>query len=246
MTHNDMTHNDKRSYVAESAVLGLLLLVGLMGLGYLIAQSIVDIKLLDRSVEVKGLSEREVAADIAIWPITYNVADNDLSQLYQTIQQQNDSVAAFLEKSGFSSDEISISAPAVVDKQAREYDSSGNSRYRYTASSTITVYTDKVEPVRQTMIKLAELGRQGIAITSDAYATQFVFTKLNDIKPAMIEEATRNAREAAAKFAKDSDSTLGKIKHANQGMFSIDNRDSSTAHIKKVRVVSTVEYYLSD
>ena len=133
----------------------------------------------------------------------------------------------------------------MVDKLAREYDNAGDSRFRYTASSTITVYSGKVDQVRQTMTKVAELGQQGIAIAGDSYSTQFLYTKLNDIKPAMIEEATRNAREAAAKFAKDSESTLGKIKHANQGMFSIDNRDTSTAYIKKVRVVSTVDYYLS-
>ena len=238
---------DKRSFVAESAVLGLLLLVGLVGLGYLLAQSIMDIKLLDRTVEVKGLSEREVAADIAIWPITFNVAENDLGRIYQDIQNKNASIIAFLEKNGFSGDEVSISPPAVVDKLAREYgDSSADSRFRYTASSTITVYSGKVDQVRQTMTKVAELGQQGIAIAGDTYSTQFLYTKLNDIKPAMIEEATRNAREAAAKFAKDSESTLGKIKHANQGMFSIENRDTSTAYIKKVRVVSTVEYYLSD
>jgi len=237
---------DKRSFIAESAVLGLLLLAGLVGLGYLLAQSIMDIKLLDRTVEVKGLSEREVAADIAIWPITFNVAENDLGRIYQDIQDKNARIIAFLQKNGFSSDEISISPPAVVDKLAREYDNAGDSRFRYTASSTITVYSSKVDQVRQTMTKVAELGQQGIAIAGDSYSTQFLYTKLNDIKPAMIEEATRNAREAAAKFAKDSESTLGKIKHANQGMFSIDNRDTSTAYIKKVRVVSTVEYYLSD
>ena len=96
------------------------------------------------------------------------------------------------------------------------------------------------------MIKLADLGKQGIAISGEGYNTQFVYSQLNQIKPAMIEEATRNAREAANKFAKDSDSTLGKIKRASQGQFSIEDRDSSTPHIKKVRVVSTVQYYLSD
>lgn len=238
---------DKNRYVAESAILGVLLFAGLVLLGHLIAQSIVNIKLMERSVEVKGLSEREVAADIAIWPITFNVADNDLANLYQTIQQKNDSVVAFLNKNGFKAEEITISAPAVVDKQAREYDGdAASARYRYTASSTITVYSTQVDAVRQSMIKLVELGKQGIAITGDAYSTQFIYSKLNDIKPAMIEEATKNAREAADKFAKDSASSLGKIKRANQGQFSIENRDSSTAHIKKVRVVSTVEYYLSD
>lgn len=239
--------NDKRSYIAESAILGLLLLAGMFGLGYQVANSVMAIKLLDRSVEVKGLSERDVAADIAIWPITFNVADNDLGKLYQSVQEKNAHVVAFLEKNGFSKEEITISAPAVVDKLAREYGDDGrNSPFRYTASSTITVYSGKVDGVRQSMIKLAELGQQGIAISGNAYNTQYVYSKLNEIKPAMIEEATRNAREAAAKFAKDSNSTLGKIKRANQGQFTIQDRDSSTAHIKKVRVVSSVEYYLSD
>jgi hypothetical protein len=241
---------DKNRFVLDaipSAILGLLLFAGLAVLGYLVSQSVMDIKLMERSVEVKGLSEREVAADIAIWPITFNVADNDLTNLYQTIQQKNDSIVSFLNKNGFKVEEITIAAPAVVDKLAREYGNpSDGSRYRYTASSTITVYTSQVDGVRKSMIKLVELGKQGIAIAGDTYSTEFIYSKLNQIKPTMIEEATKNAREAAEKFAKDSDSSLGKIKHASQGTFSIENRDSSTAHIKKVRVVSTVEYYLSD
>jgi len=236
--------NDR--YVSESAILGGLLLVGFLGLGYLLSSSIVDIKKMERTVEVKGLSEREVPADIAIWPITFSMADNDLSNLYQTIQDKNAKVVAFLKAQGFTDSEITISAPSVVDKLAREYDSSYGAKYRYTASSTITLYSNQVDKARESMIKVVDLGREGIAIAGDSYSTQFIYSKLNDIKPAMIEEATKNAREAADKFAKDSDSSLGKIKRANQGTFSIENRDSSTAHIKKVRVVSTVEYYLSD
>jgi len=236
-----------RNRIPEAAILGLCLLIGLTVLGYPVSHSLTQLKLMERSVEVKGLSEREVAADIAIWPITFSEPGNDLVQLYQTIQEKNDLVVKFLQSNGFSADEITISAPAVVDKQAREYgDAGANSRFRYTATSTITVYSKKVDAVRQTMIKLVELGKQGIAIAGEGYNTQFLYTGLNQIKPAMIEEATRNAREAANKFAKDSESTLGKIRRANQGQFSIDNRDSSTPHIKKVRVVSTVEYYLSD
>lgn len=233
-------------YVVESALLGAFLFAGLLGAAYLLANSIVDIKQMERTVEVKGLSEREVPADIAIWPISFNMADNDLVNLYQTIEQQNAKVVDFLKARGFTESEITISTPAVVDKLAREYDSSYASRFRYTASSTITVYTSQVDLARESMIKVVDLGREGIAITGDNYSTQFIYSQLNQIKPEMIEEATRNARQAADKFASDSDSRLGKIKRANQGTFSIENRDSSTAHIKKVRVVSTVEYYLSD
>lgn len=233
-------------YVMESALLGAFLFAGLLGAAYLLANSIVDIKQMERTVEVKGLSEREVPADIAIWPISFNMADNDLVNLYQTIEQQNAKVVDFLKARGFTESEITISTPAVVDKLAREYDSSYASRFRYTASSTITVYTSQVDLARESMIKVVDLGREGIAIAGDNYSTQFIYSQLNQIKPEMIEEATRNARQAADKFASDSDSRLGKIKRANQGTFSIENRDSSTAHIKKVRVVSTVEYYLSD
>jgi hypothetical protein len=237
---------ENNRYVSESAILGALLLAGLLGLGYLVSSSIVDIKMMERTVEVKGLSEREVPADIAIWPITFSMADNDLSNLYLTIQEKNTKIVEFLAAQGFTENEITISAPSVVDKLAREYDSSYGSKFRYTASSTITVYSNQVDKARQSMIKVVDLGREGIAIAGDSYSTQFIYSKLNDIKPEMIEEATKNARQAADKFAKDSDSSLGKIKRANQGTFSIENRDSSTAHIKKVRVVSTVEYYLSD
>jgi len=238
---------DKNRYVVESAILGLLLLAGLATLGFQLSKSILNIKLLDRSVEVKGLSEREVQADIAIWPITFNMADNDLGKLYATVQEKNQLVIAFLKEQGFEDKEITISAPSVVDKLAREYgDSNAGNQFRYTASSTITVYSQKVDGVRNAMIHLADLGQKGIAIAGDGYSTQYIYSKLNDIKPAMIEEATKSARASAEKFAKDSDSSLGKIKRASQGQFSIENRDSSTAHIKKIRVVSTVEYYLSD
>lgn len=242
-----LTGKTTSASIPAYAILGGLLFAGLCGLGYQLAHSALQIKQLERTVEVKGLSEREVAADIAIWPLTFSVADNDISALYQNIQQKNASVLEFLKHNGFQPEEASIAVPAVVDKQAREYGDPGdNAKYRYTASSTITVYSSQVDKVRETMLKIAELGQQGIPIAGDSYNTQFIYSKLNEIKPVMIEEATKSARESANKFAKDSDSTLGKIKRANQGTFSIEDRDPGTAHIKKVRVVSTVEYYLSD
>lgn len=242
-----MASPENTNRLAEYAVLGLLLLAGLTGSAYLLAQGARAVKLLERTVEVKGLAEREVAANVAIWPISFNLADNDLARLYSDIQQKSALIVEFLRASGFGDAEISVAPPAVVDKLAREYGNPNDgSRFRYSARATVTVYTDKVEAVRGAMSRLVELGRQGIALTSDEYATQFLFTDLNRIKPEMIEEATRNAREAAGKFAKDSASPLGKIRRANQGQFTIENRDSSTPHIKKIRVVSTVEYYLSD
>ncbi len=238
--------SDKR--ITEAFVLGALLCVGMALLGYLLSRSIIQIKALDRTVTVKGLSEREVPANIAIWPIKFNEADNELNNLFSTLQRKNGLVVEFLRNNGFEPDEIALSAPAIMDRQAQGYVDANRIKFRYSGSSTITIYTKNVAAVKKTMKNLVELGKEGIAISGQDYnaKTEFLFTELNEIKPEMVEEATKNAREVAEKFAKDSKSTLGRIKRARQGQFSITDRDSNTAHIKKVRVVSTIEYYLSD
>lgn len=234
--------------ISSHFVLGAFICIGLVLLGYSISRSVIKIKALDRTIEVKGLSEREVPANIAIWPIKFKEAGNDLNNLFSSIQRKNAIIAEFLKKQGFKEKDISISAPAILDRQAQENTESDKIRYRYSGASTVSVYTENVDSVRNTMQKLVDLGKLGIAISGETYEskTLFLFTKLNDIKPGMIEEATKNAREVAEKFAQDSKSKLGKIKSASQGQFSIEDRDNNTPYIKKVRVVSTVQYYLAD
>jgi len=221
---------------------GVLVCIGLALLGYFIAGGIVKLKALERIVTVKGLSEREVQSNVAIWPIKFSVADNDLNKIFFTIQQKNSIILEFLNKQGFQEKDISISAPAILDQQ------SDKAKFRYSGISTINVYSENVDLVRKTMASFVELGKQGIAISGGDYQSKpvFIFKKLNELKPVMIEEATKNARAVAEKFARDSNSKLGKIKSASQGEFSIEDRDSNTPYIKQVRVVSTVEYYLSD
>ena len=221
---------------------GVLVCIGLALLGYFIAGGIVKLKALERIVTVKGLSEREVQSNVAIWPIKFSVADNDLNKVFFTIQQKNSIILEFLNKQGFQDKDISISAPAILDQQ------SDKAKFRYSGISTINVYSENVDLVRKTMASFVELGKQGIAISGGDYQSKpvFIFKKLNELKPVMIEEATKNARAVAEKFARDSNSKLGKIKSASQGEFSIEDRDSNTPYIKQVRVVSTVEYYLSD
>jgi hypothetical protein len=238
--------NNKPVYSA--ILLGGFVCIGLMALGYQISKGIIHIKSLDRTVTVKGLSEREVPADIGIWPITFQEAGNDLNGLFSSIQQKNVLVVDYLQNLGVKTEEISVSPPGILDKQAAGYSGSDTFKFRYSGDSTITVYSENVGNIREAMNRLVELGKQGIAFARQGYQTQteFIFTKLNDLKPEMIEEATKNAREVAEKFARDSNSTLGKIKRASQGQFSIVNRDNNTPYIKKVRVVSTIEYYLSD
>jgi hypothetical protein len=154
----------------------------------------------------------------------------------------------FLQQAGIDASEITYPSPAIMDKSAQQYGSQDRAEFRYTASQTVTVYSENIDVVRAVMGRMSELGKQGIVFTGNDYQsqTEYIFTRLNDVKPEMIEEATRNAREVAEKFASDSKSSLGKIRAASQGQFSINARDKNNPHIKKVRVVSTISYYLSD
>jgi hypothetical protein len=227
----------------------MLLAAGMVASAWVLGYYLLQFKQADRVVEVKGLAEREMPADTAIWPIAFSGADNDLTSLYRTLQEKNGQIVVFLQSRGFKPEEISVSAPSITDRQAQDY---GNAqlaeRLRYSGKSTVTVYTRQVQRVRDAMAQLGELGKQGIALSAEQYEnrSQFLFTGLNKLKPSMIEEATKNARVAADKFANDSDSRLGKIRRANQGQFTIEDRDASTPYIKKVRVVSSVEYSLVD
>ncbi len=238
-----MDSNSKASFI-----IGVFLLLSFIVLGASIKSGVEKFKAFERTVTVKGLSEREVPADLAIWPITYTTASNALSELYDELEKDQKIVKRFLTNLGFEDKEITLSIPLIVDKLARQYGNSNQVPFRFTASQSITVCSKKVELVKEGMKRLIELGKQGIIFSGNEYENrpQFLFTKLNDIKPKMIEEATIKARQVAIKFAKDSDSKLGKIKRARQGQFSIRDRDENTPYIKKVRVVSTIEYYLVD
>jgi hypothetical protein len=229
-------------------ILGGALFLGLTLLGFQLGKALIDFKQLERSVTVKGLSERDYPADVVIWPIQFTEANNDLPELYQAIENNGKKVREFLQQRGIQQDEITFNAPAIIDKSAQQYGGGPRAEFRYTATQTVTVYSQNIEAVRQAMPAVAELGKQGLVLTGENYMaqTEYLFTRLNEVKPEMIEEATENAREVAEKFAQDSDSDLGKIRKASQGQFSITARDNNNPHIKQVRVVSTVEYYLSD
>jgi hypothetical protein len=237
----------KNENLKSAVVMGIFIFLGMAFLGYFLGTSVIKFKEYERTVTVKGLSEREYPADIALWPIHFSQTGNDLTMLYETIDADSEKIVAFLTGNGFGDDEITKSPPSIMDKLAQGYEKS-KIEYRYHATQTITVYSGKIESVRSTMNNLAELGKQGIVLTGMGYqtTTEYLFTRLNEVKPSMVEEATTQAREVAEKFATDSNSRLGKIKSARQGQFSISNRDKNNPHIKKIRVVSTVEYYLSD
>ena len=199
-----------------------------------------------RKVVVKGLSEREVAADKVTWPLSYKELGNDPVSMYATLAEKNQKIVDFLKAGGIQENEISVNPPTIRDRQADNY---GNEimNFRYKATSVITVTSTNVDKVRELMNRQTELMRQGVPIISEEYGEntiEYSFTGLNNIKPEMVEEATKNARITAEKFAQDSNSKLGKICNASQGQFSIESRDANTPYIKRIRVVNTIEYSL--
>ena len=237
----------------QSFILGISFIVGIVLATYMLSESVMKYKSFERTVVVKGLAEKEVNADVVIWPITYIQSDNSLEELYTNLEHDTRKIIRFLEENDFSAqemsgDDISISVASVTDKLAQSYSGKQNIPFRYSASQTVTLYTSKMLKVKMAMKSISELGRKGITFKANYYENrpEYKYTKLNEIKPSMIEESTRNARASAQKFAEDSQSKLGKIKSARQGQFSVYDRDKNTPDIKKVRVVSTIEYYLSD
>lgn len=233
--------------VLKKLLPALLIALGLLAIGLGIRSGFRSMSSAQRTVSVRGLSEREVKADKVTWPISYQIQGNDLPALYDQTNATNAKILDFLHKAGITDAEISINAPEAYDRAANNY---GSERYlfRYNITEVIVVTSSQVDKVDELIRRQGELLKEGIALSSNDYSNQvqYEFTGLNDIKPTMIAEATKNAREAAQKFADDSESKLGKIQTAYQGQFSIDNRDQYTPSIKSVRVVTTLTYFLED
>lgn len=231
----------------KNAISAAIIGVAIVILGFALKAGIDNFTNRDRVVTVRGLCEKEVRANKVTWPIVTKEMGNDLATIYTHIQSTNHAILQFLKSNGITEAEISVNPPQVYDNAADRY---GNQevRYRYQVTNVVVVTSDKIDAVRALMNKQTELLRQGIAVVAGDYnyQTSYEYTDLNNIKPEMIAEATANAREAADKFAGDSDSKLGKIKTASQGQFSINDRDQYTPDIKTVRVVTYITYYLED
>lgn len=228
-------------------VAGFFVMIGMIVFSIAFYSAVTRYRSFERVVSVKGLCEKEVKADKVIWPIVFKVVGNNIGLLSDELNQKNKEILRLLKDSGIEDAEISVNAPIVLDAYAEIY-SQNEVKNRYNITSVITVSTSKVDMVREIISNQGQLIKKGIAITADDYRfrTEYSYTGLNALKPQMIEEATQNAREVADKFAKDSKSKLGKIKQASQGQFSISDRDANTPHIKNVRVVSSLVYYLKD
>ena len=192
--------------------------VGIICLGWFLKAGIDNFANKDRHVTVKGLAEREVPADKVTWSIGTKVTGNDLPLLYENINVQTQKIKQFLLKYGLPEKEITINPPSITDLEAREW-GDNQKNFRYIVNTTITVGEN---------------------------SPQYEYASFQQMKPEMMAEAIKNAQKTAAQFAEASECDLGKIVIADQGQFSIDNRDDNTPYIKKLRVVTTVTYSLKD
>jgi hypothetical protein len=231
----------------EKIISAAIIAVGIIVLGLCIKGGFDNFTNKDRKVTVKGLAEKEVKADKVTWPIVSKELGNDLPELYMRIGQKQRTIKNFLLANGIKEGEISINAPKVIDLSAEQY-SDNNHPYRYNVTLIVTVTSNNVDQVRSIIARQGELLKQGVAIVAGDYdnTISYEYVSFRKMKPKMMEEAIANAEKTAQQFATNSHSTLNKIVNADQGQFSIDNRDNNTPYIKKVRVVTTVTYSLKD
>ena len=239
-TFNIMDINSRFSQAAVIAA-------GIAFLGMCINDGIDDFVNKDRVVTVKGLAEKEVEADKVTWPIPTKELGNDLPELYQRINGTTAKVKAFLKSHGIKDEEISVNAPVVIDLNADQYNNNVRA-FRYNITSIITVTSHNVKLVRSIMARQGELLKQGVAVVDGGWdnRTTYEYVSFQKMKPKMMQEAIKNAEITANQFAENSSSKLNKITKADQGQFSIEDRDQNTPYIKKVRVVTTVTYSLKD
>jgi hypothetical protein len=247
---------EQRNLTLSALVLGLLVGVGAAAGGFFVGRGFYQARA-ERYVTVKGLVERNVTADLALWTISYTASGPDLNSSNDKLQQDQKIVVGFAQAHGFDPGEVQIQPTTVTDGFANAYQGNRpDPSQRYIVKGGIQIRSIKVVKVQQASQDTGDLVKQGVALGENyPQAPQYFFTKLNEIRPSMLADATRSARAVAEQFAADSHSQLGPIRRANQGIFQISSRDASgdqaqgdeqNSADKKVRLVSTVDYYLLD
>lgn len=231
---------------SRSLAAAVVVALGLAAAGWFAAQGMARLKTQDRFVTVKGSAEKIVDADLVVWPLSHTVAGNDLPLVQRQLDANTVTIREFFAKAGFKPEEIVVSPPRLEDRWAWAYgENRPPERYRY--STTVTLRTNRVADAIAALRRTGELVSRGILIGGQeggGSEPTFDYTQLNAVKPALIAEATANARKSAEQFAKDSGARLGGIRSANQGVVSISDRDPGSPQVKTVRVVTTVEYFL--
>lgn len=225
----------------KNYIMGASIILAAFVLGLMMVCTVKTLKSYDDTVKVRGLCEKEVPADRVVWRISYSEKANDLADLRNTIHKNNDVIVKLLRDAGFSEEEIKV-ANANYDDRYNWSNNVSQITFRYQVNQTVTVFTKNLELVRK-MQQTLETDLVNQNILANSYA-DYQYLGLNEIKPSMIAESLENARTAADEFAKNSHSKIGKMRTASQGYFEVEDLDENTPQVKKVRVVTTVEYYL--
>jgi hypothetical protein len=223
-------------------VSALLLGVGLASAGFFIGNGLSNRNSGRRTVSVKGLSEREVPASVAVWAVGYGATGNELGAINKKLSDSTKTVVAFLKEAGFEEKDMAVQPPALHDAsmEPREKDTPPPPE-RYRADQSVLLRTAKVDLIKPALASASSLMVAGVLLSGGSQPN-YIYNELNEIKPGMIQEATRNARIAAEQFSRDSQTTLGKLRNAAQGWFQVENRDAATPERKIVRVVVDVDY----
>lgn len=253
-----MVSNENRNTLTAAIVIGICLLVGFSAGGYFIGKGGTRFKSETRTVTVKGLVEKEVKADQAVWTLRFRRVSEDIKDVHAKISTDRDAALAFLKNQGFKDEEISRQPTRTIDKLAREYgQAKEQERLRYVATGSLVVTTGNVDLVTKALGATEELLKMGVLLDGQreegSANPRYVITKFNDLRPQLLAEATKNARSTAEQFASDFGATVGKIRSANQGIIQIfgsNGMDESAPYsptstpVKKIRVVSTFEFEL--
>jgi uncharacterized protein len=252
-----MPNQSSQQSVLVATILGACLLVGLAAAGYLIGKGAARFRADIRTVTVKGLVEKEVKADHAVWTLGLRRASDDLKDAHAKLSADLDVVLAFLKKQGFKDEEIERQPTRTVDKLAREYGQTQAERFRYVATTSFVVKSGNIDLVRSAAGSTEELLKSGVALDGERESgganPRYVVSRFNDLRPELLAAATKNARSIAEQFAADSGAKVGAIRSANQGtiqIFGTDGQDESSyfsptsTPVKKIRVVSTFEFEL--
>jgi uncharacterized protein len=236
------------TFAARSAAVitgSLLLALGIYAGGFFIGQGISNWNSGRRIIAVKGLSEREVPASVAVWTISYVATGNELEAINRKLGDSTKTVVAFLKNAGFDEKDMAVQPPALHDAsmEPREKDTPAPPE-RFRAEQSVLLRTAQVDLIKPALASASTLMANGVLLSAGCQPN-YVYNQLNEIKPTMIQEATKNARTAADQFSRDSQTRLGKLRNASQGWFQVENRDAATPERKVVRVVVDVDYEIN-
>lgn len=226
----------------KNQIWSVLIAVGIALSGYFLYLGIESFTTKDRVVTARGLSERQVLADKAVWTISFGITGNSIEYLYERLEPKKQALVKFLKNNGISDEEIVFAPSTASDRSSwYDWDKKKGTIDQYELTGHMTVVSKDVEKVRQLQLRQLDLLHSGV-ILENSYIS-YEYTGLNSLKPEMVEEATRNARIVANKFAEDANAKLGALKSARQGQFEVES-DEVMPHMRNVRVVTTMEYYL--